>query len=207
MKHKYKNIIGLSLISLFFSSDFLEKLPSKDYKSWILLSEEKISVWYLNEESEIPWCRASAIYPFTSKEIYNVLKDLPNYKNIFDRVTESIVLEENIVYIRLDMPYFLADRDYTVKYIESGTDTNIVFQFYSVIHPNSPDNKGSVTLPRAGGEWILSTIPGKGTKVTYTWNGELLGMFPRSSLHTAWEEQGSEVLTWLYTYLKKNKGN
>ena len=207
MKHKYKNIIVLSLISLFFSSDFIEKLPSRDYGSWILLSDEKISVWYLNQEREIPWCRASAIYPFASDEIYNVLKDLPNYKNIFDRVTESEVLEDNIVYIRLDMPYFLADRDYTIKYIESSTNTDIVFQFYSVIHPNSPDNKGSVTLPRAAGEWILSAIPGKGTKVTYTWNGELLGMFPTSSLHTAWEEQGTEVLTWLYQYLKKNKGN
>ena len=73
------------------------------------------------------------VSPFSSDEIYNALKDLPNYKNIFDRVTESVVLEENIVYIRLDMPYFLADRDYTVKYIESRTDTDIVFQFYSVV--------------------------------------------------------------------------
>ena len=104
------------------------------------------------------------------------------------------------------MPFFLADRDYTVQYVENSNNEYIIFQFYSVKHPDSPNNKGSVTLPRASGEWLLKTLPGKGTEVTYTWNGELLGKFPNSSLHTAWKEQGSEVLSWLYQYLKTNKG-
>ena len=120
--------------------------------------------------------------------------------------TYQNIIDDNIVYIRLDMPFFLADRDYTVKYVENSNDKYIIFQFYSVKHPDSPDNKGTVTLPRASGEWVLESLPGKGTKVTYTWNGELLGKFPSSSLHKAWKEQGTEVLTWLYRHLKTNEG-
>ena len=202
---KFKIVLILSIfISFIYPSEILESLPSSLYE-WELLEDGKIIVWNSNEKADIPWSRARALYPFSTDEIYSALKDLSNYKNIFDRVTESKILDDGIVYIRLDMPLFLADRDYTVKYIESGDEENIIFQFFSVKHPDSPDNKGSVTLPRAAGEWVLKKIPGKGTQVTYTWNGELLGNFPSSSLHKAWKEQGTEVLTWLYDFLKKNK--
>ena len=202
---KFNIVLILSIfISFIYPSEILESLPSSLYE-WELLEDGKIIVWNSDEKADIPWARARALYPFSTDEIYSALKDLSNYKNIFDRVTESKILEDGIVYIRLDMPLFLADRDYTVKYIESGDEENIIFQFFSVKHPYSPDNKGSVTLPRAAGEWVLKKIPGKGTQVTYTWNGELLGNFPSSSLHKAWKEQGTEVLTWLYDFLKKNK--
>ncbi len=203
---KLREILILSIFSSYIiSSEILDKLPSDTY-NWNMLKEGRITIWNSNKDSDIPWCRASAIYPFSVDVIYSALKDLSNYKNIFDRVTESNILDENIVYIRLDMPLFLADRDYTVKYLENSSEDTVVFQFHSVKHPNSPDNKGSVTLPRAAGEWVLKKIPSKGTQVTYTWNGELLGKFPSSSLHKAWEEQGTEVLTWLYEFLKTNKG-
>ena len=198
-------LILFMFFSYMISSEILDNLPS-DLYDWNVLKKGKITVWNSDKESDILWCRASAIYPFSVDQIYNALKDLSNYKNIFDRVTESNVLDENIVYIRLDMPFFLADRDYTVKYLENNSKDAVIFQFHSVKHLDSPDNKGSVTLPRAAGEWVLKKIPGKGTQVTYTWNGELLGKFPSSSLHKAWEEQGTEVLTWLYEFLKTNKG-
>ena len=203
---KLREILILSIFSSYIiSSETLDKLPSDTY-NWNMLKEGRITIWNSSKDSDVPWCRASAIYPFSADVIYNVLKDLSNYKNIFDRVTESDILDENIVYIRLDMPLFLADRDYTVKYLENSSEDTVVFQFHSVKHPNSPNNKGSVTLPRAAGEWVLKKIPGKGTQVIYTWNGELLGKFPSSGLHKAWEEQGTEVLTWLYEFLKTNKG-
>jgi len=203
---KLREIIILSIFfSYVISSEIIDKLPSETY-NWNILKEGKITIWNSSKDSDIPWCRASAVYPFSVDIIYNALKDLSNYKNIFDRVTESNILDKNIVYIRLDMPFFLADRDYTVEYLENSNADTVIFQFHSVKHPNSPNNKGSVTLPRAAGEWVLKKIPGKGTQVTYTWNGELLGRFPSSSLNKAWEEQGTEVLTWLYEFLKTNKG-
>jgi len=35
------------------------------------------------------------------------------------------------------------------------------------------------------------------TKITYAWNGELLGSFPDFGLERAWITQGTEVLNWL----------
>ena len=196
---------------IFPGEELLEKIPSKDYDKWKLLGKKKkMSVWYskgYSKSSEIPWWRASVLYPAKFEEVYSAIKDLKNYKNIFDRITESSVLDknENIVYVRLDMPYFLSDRDYTVKYVENKKENLAIIQFYSVDYSSSPDNTGSVTLPRAAGKWIINFIPGKGTQVTYIWNGELLGKFPKSRLKDAWLEQGTEVLTWLYEYLRKNR--
>ena len=177
-------------------------MPSMEYASWKSLEEGNISISY-TDEFDIPWCHAVAIYPNSIDQVYSVLKDLPNYKNVFERVTHSMVLDEhdNIIYVKLDMPYFFANRDYTVQYIEKKDSINIVFQFYSVLHPDSPLDDDSVTLPRASGEWVLIPLSENRTKVYYTWNGELLGNFPSISLQTAWVEQGTEVLTWLYKYL------
>lgn len=186
----------------------LAYLPPNDYNEWIYLTNDRIKVKY-SSNFEIPWCRSSANFRFSQDEIYNALKDLKNYKNIFDRVSVSKLLnqEDGIAYIRLNMPWPYSDRDYTVRFIESRDNNDIIFQFYSVAHPNTPNNTGSVTLPRAGGEWRLNYIDSNRTHVTYTWNGELLGNFPDYGLTTAWETQGSEVMIWLNEYLKGRRNN
>ena len=186
----------------------LAELPPNGYNEWIYLTNDRIKVKY-SSNFEIPWCRSSANFRFSQDEIYNALKDLKNYKNIFDRVSVSKLLnqEDGIAYIRLNMPWPYSDRDYTVRFIESRDKNDIIFQFYSVAHPNTPNNTGSVTLPRAGGEWRLNYIDSNRTHVTYTWNGELLGNFPDYGLTTAWETQGSEVMIWLNEYLKGRRNN
>ena len=186
----------------------LAELPPNSYNEWIYLTNDRIKVKY-SSNFEIPWCRSSANFRFSQDEIYNALKDLKNYKNIFDRVSVSKLLnqEDGIAYIRLNMPWPYSDRDYTVRFIESRDNNYIIFQFYSVSHTNTPNNTGSVTLPRAGGEWRLNYIDSNRTHVTYTWNGELLGNFPDYGLTTAWETQGSEVMIWLNEYLKGRRNN
>ena len=203
MKHLF---IIFFLLNIQMADAILKQLPENDYKSWVQLEKNNIQVYY-SKDLSVPWCRAAANFRFSQDEIYAALKNLKNYKNIFERVTDSRLLDENIVYIRLDMPYIFADRDYTVKYIESTKNEEIIFQFYSVYHPNTPNNSGSVTLPRAAGEWRLIPINDNATRVIYTWNGELLGKFPSSSLKTAWAKQGTEVMTWLNQYLKSIKEN
>ena len=201
MKHLF---IIFFLLNTQIAGAILKQLPEDDYKSWVQLEKNNIQVYY-SKDLNVPWCRATANFRFSQDDIYSALKNLKNYKNIFDRVTDSKLFDENIVYIRLDMPYIFADRDYTVKYLESTKDEEIIFQFYSVFHANTPNNRGSVTLPRAAGEWRLIPIGNNATRVVYTWNGELLGKFPNSSLKTAWAKQGTEVMTWLNEYLKSIK--
>ena len=42
------------------------------------------------------------------------------------------------------------------------------------------------------------------TKLTYLWNGELLGNIPKWVLPKAWKEQGNEILLELEEALNKN---
>ena len=201
-------IIILSCIN---SIEFLEKVPGKNYNNWNILIEDSISVYYTNH-NDIDWAYATSYFEHNIDLIYNTLLKLDEYDKIFDRVIESKLLDSNegIVYIRLDMPYFLSDRNYTVKYSEEiiPNEHQIIFRFQSVKHSDAPDNESSVTLPNAGGEWRLTKINDNKTKVEYIWNGELLGMFPSYQLTTAWKTQGKEVLSWLKKYISyKNEKN
>ena len=72
-----------------------------------------------------------------------------------------------------------------------------IFSFHSVNFPNVKPDNGHVRLPNAAGVWILNDIGNNKTKVTYAWNGELLGNFPDFGLEKAWVTQGTEVLLWL----------
>ena len=57
-------------------------------------------------------------------------------------------------------------------------------------------------LVNAGGKWKLESINNNLTKVTYIWNGEMLGNFPSWGLKRAWSKQGNEVLRNLKETLK-----
>ncbi len=118
MKFKYSFILFL-VIAFLFPVEILNDLPSDSY-DWKVLKEGRVTVWNSSKDMGIPWCRARAVYPFSVEAIYSALKDLSNYKNIFERVTESNILDKDIVYIRLVMPRFLADRDYTGKYMDTS---------------------------------------------------------------------------------------
>lgn len=193
------------------SLEFYEKIPKESYDNWNLLIEDTISVYYTNYH-DINWGYTTNNFEYNIDVIYDTLKKLNDYDEIFGRVVESKLLDSNqgIVYIRLDMPLFLSDRDYTVKFLEkiSPNKSQITFQFQSVTHPDAPYYESSVTLPNAGGEWRLTKVDNNTTKVEYIWNGELLGMFPSYQLTTAWKTQGIEVLSWLKKYIsKKNRKN
>ena len=52
---------------------------------------------------------------------------------------------------------------------------------------------------------LLNKTSKNKTKVTYAWNGELLGNFPDFGLEKAWITQGTEVLNWLDQALIRQK--
>ena len=62
---KLREIIILSIFfSYVISSEIIDKLPSETY-NWNILKEGKITIWNSSKDSDIPWCRASAVYPFS----------------------------------------------------------------------------------------------------------------------------------------------
>ena len=178
-------------------------LPSSEQDNWTVLQDTHMWIGYKYSD-DLPWVRSVDILPYSVDEISFIVGDFNIYSDIFTRIITSKVIDvtQNIVYLKIDMPIF-NDRDYIVQYSSFNDNEDTVYQWYSIKHDNAPEHDGIVRLNRAAGEWRLTPINDNQTKVSYTWNGELLGNFPGFYLTTAWETQGEEIIDWLEQALEK----
>ena len=198
--------LTISMISMLTSqSDII-------YPGHIIEKEEKWSILQGNsydtwvgwlETPEIDWCRTVSVLPYSLDKVSKMIEDLNNYKNIFDRVTISNVVADDVVYIKLDMPFPISDRDYIVKYTTDKKDEYISYRFKSVNNLDIPATSNCIRLINATGEWYLVKVSESTTKVAYTWNGELAGDFPDWALTKAWTKQGNEMIDWLNESLEE----
>ena len=147
-------------------------------------------------------CRVSTLLPYAIDSISKIIEDVENYPDIFKRVHNVQILEKDMVRIMLDMPLFLSNRDYVIKYKKNKKITKWEFSFNAVTHKNAPIDKNYVRLINAAGKWELYPKTKNETLLSYTWNGELLGDFPDFALKRAWKTQGNEIIQWITNALK-----
>ena len=179
--------------NLLFSSDLIP--PSSD-SNWEKLQDYPIWIGW-TDYGKFQWCRASSTIPASIEEVQKIIEDKENYPKVFKRIEKTTVLSDEIVHIILDMPFPFYGRDYIVSYTQFQEKNDIVYRFTSVEDSGIPVHKDYVRLIHAAGEWRLHSLDSISTKVTYIWNGELLGDFPSWALTRAWKTQGQEVHTWL----------
>ena len=196
----------LSVLIFFSFNIATEKinLPSNNFNNWEILQTDETWIGWTTFEN-YPICKAERIFKHNNNMISNAIEDKKNYPKIFDRITQVLLYEKDIIHIYLDMPFPISSRDYIVKFELSETKNLKEYYFYSVNHPKSIQFDDSVRLPNAGGKWVIEKLSENKTKVTYMWNGELLGDFPDWALTTAWTAQGEEVLDWLNSSLNREK--
>ena len=165
-------------------------------KNWNLLQDNSVKIeWCLYKG--FPISKAETILDHDMQAIASIIKDLDNYPKIFERVTNAHRVSENIVHIILDMPFPFDGRDYIVEYQIIEKIDSWMFSFSAHKSKMTSMIDGLVRLPNAAGVWILDKTSENSTRVTYAWNGELLGSFPDFGLERAWVTQGTEVLGWL----------
>ena len=172
------------------------KIPPQDIEGWKILNEKEPWVGYLEYEN-FPWCRATDIFPYSINEIEQFIGKFDTYSNTFSRMIDSDLVDTNVVYLRVDYPFFLSDRDYLVKYSRLTDNKDVYYQWIAEEHPELPEYDNVVRLINAGGEWALKYINDNSTKVSYSWNGELRGDFPSFSLNSAWNKAGTEIINEL----------
>ena len=85
-------------------------IPGHSSQGWTTIQDKDIWIGYKKIDN-VTWCRAKTIFPYSIEKIVPLIEDKRNYVNVFKRLTVSDILEDEIVYIRLDMPFFLSDRD------------------------------------------------------------------------------------------------
>jgi len=192
MQYSQRTLVFILLLLLLTAGS---PIPGTD-ANWIVLQDNPIQVEWIQGAAN-PWCKACTELPYSISRIESILEDLGNYACVFDRVSISEVLSDNVVYIRLDMPFPFAERDYIARYTRLESDDTLVYRYEAVVSSLAPDCETCVRLINAGGEWRLIPLSNGGTEITYIWNGELLGRFPEWAMTRAWIEQGTEVLVWL----------
>ena len=189
------------LISLYFTFCY-SSIPHAESASWNVIQNDNIHISY--HWHEFPWCKATIEIDSSIDDILGKIENINEYQNMFDTVTFSKEYENNVVHIILDIPSFFANRDYVVKFIKYNEDDNIIYEFKSIKNSTIDLNEDYVRLINAAGQWRLKSINNKLTKVTYIWNGEMLGNFPSWGLKRAWLKQGNEVLSNLKENLKNS---
>ena len=191
----YNTFTYLFLISstvLFSSEKFIDDLTN----NWIELQNKSIHISW-QESNETQFCKASMVYSQPSKKIKTLLENQEDYPDIFDRIIYSKIIKNDIVHIKLDLPFPFYGRDYVVRYKYKKIGEIEYFIYKATTEVNIPRDENYVRLINAQGLWKINPLNENQTEVTYIWNGELLGDFPDWALTAAWKEQGNEVLTWL----------
>jgi len=179
------------------------KIPPQDIEGWKILNEKEPWIGYVEYEN-FPWCRATDIFPYSINEIEQFIGKFDTYSNTFSRMIDSDLVDTNVVYLRVDYPFFLSDRDYLVKYSRLTDNKDVYYKWIAEVHPEVPEYDNVVRLINAGGEWALKYISNNSTKVSYSWNGELRGDFPSFSLNSAWNKAGTEIINELRHAIENN---
>ena len=201
MKLNFK-IFYLLLFSLLVSEI---KIPPPSLDNWNVLNNQNPWIGY-RDYNELPWCRSIEIFPYSISEIEYFVGNFDSYSLVFHRMESSEIVDTNIVYLRVDYPLFLSDRDYIVKYNSFQEDNDVIYQWTAIEHQNSPVYDDAIRLINAAGEFRLTYINQDSTEVSYSWNGELLGDFPNFYLQTAWKTGGTEIMQELRQAIEnKNK--
>ena len=183
----------LIIVNILLSSDLI---PQSSHSNWELLQDYPIWIGW-TDYGEFQWCKSSSTISASIEGVQKIIEDKENYPKVFKRIEKTTVLTDEIVHIILDMPFPFYGRDYIVRYTQLQDKNDIIYRFTSVENSEIPVYEDYVRLIHAAGEWRLHSLDSISTKVTYIWNGELLGDFPSWALTRAWKTQGQEVHTWL----------
>ena len=172
-------------------------------KSWQQLQNKDIKIYHKKINNQ-PYCKASKIFNFKSTQIKSILDDKKNYPKNFKRIMFCDSIYKDIVHIGVKLPFPFNPRDYVVEYKYFEKDGKEYYIYSSVQKSTAKNTSRFIRLPNASGIWLMEPINKYQTKLTYLWQGELLGNFPNWVLQKVWKEQGNELLSQLELALENN---
>lgn len=165
------------LITFYIFITFLLALPQdSNDDDWEIVKNNKYWIGYL--DSDFPWCRGETTIDASMDEMLAIISDVNTYHTFFKSVFISEINEKDEVHIVFDMPLWLWDRDYTVKFVESKYDNVVKYTFNAIVTDSYPLRENTIRLPNFGGSWYLEEVEPNKILVKYTYNCEMLGKFP-----------------------------
>ena len=129
----------------------------------VVLAQSPISIRCEDTQQLLP-CRAQKRMDCPVTTIEAILKDFQNYHTVFKAAKQSRKIADNIVYVRVDMPHILSDRDYTIGFSYTTEETALVYTFFPAPkehHPKQPSDvvrfRVRFSSPARGGGATAST--------------------------------------------------
>jgi len=117
--------------------------------------------------------RASTHSPFPPSVIFATLWNHQEYVEFVPYLKKLEILkqsaDEKVIYEQIKMPFFVSDRDYTVKITAEYQATHGVIQMRFVAVPDEgpPERPNYVRVKHIRGGWTLEPTSGGGSEVTY----------------------------------------
>lgn len=142
-----------------------------------------------------PWCRAHGHTDLPLAAVAAAVEDRTSFPKYFPHVSEVKLLDVRTFYMRIDLPAPISDRIQVTSADRIDEGEVRIYRWQSVTHPDAPQPSGVVLLDGAAGEWRLEPDPAGGTKLRYSWQGEMGGGFPSWALGRAWVAHGKETIS------------
>lgn len=153
--------------------------------------------------------RGTTVLEHSLEAIRRVLLDLERFHTWIPSLSTWTVLARGaadaVVYGRHDLPWPLADRDYTVRYTWTGEAGRFVLEARSTAEAGPPPVPGVVRLA-VHSIWQIEALGSERCRVTYTYNGDLGGSVPRWVQEAGWKREARELFQSLAAATRHARG-
>ena len=114
---------------------------SESIDSWTVLQDDVTWIGW-TDHSGFPVCQTRANFPYPMKSISNIIEDIENYPNVFKRITTAKILDDDIAYLMLDMPFpfqagIILSNLLRIKAKRIGS--LVLKQLHMLMHPRTKD--------------------------------------------------------------------
>ena len=154
--------------------------------------------------------RGTTVLEHSLEAIRRVLLDLERFPMwIRGLVTWTVLARgaaDAVVYGRHDLPWPLADRDYTVRYTWTSEAERVVLEARSTVEAGPPPVPGVVRLTAVHSIWEVEALAPERCRVSYTYNGDLGGTVPRFVQETGWKREARELFQSLGAAIRRARG-
>lgn len=168
----------------------------------LAINKDGIKVWtYQTANNPVMQYRAETILTTSIENAAGLILDTERGKRWIPYVADLKVIEQNpklgkfIVYMRLDFPFPLNDRDVIVEgRLSKDKDGRIVFKNKSIIDARVPERKDIVRIKRYEGDWTFQKINTTQVKVTTSGYADPSGAIPLSFVNSFVQQQPYQML-------------
>jgi ribosome-associated toxin RatA of RatAB toxin-antitoxin module len=208
MFNRLKTIAGICLIASVLTTTMLHAAEQEK----LSLNKNGIKVWtYQVTNNPMMQYRAETIFNTTLENAAGLVLDTERGKKWIPYVSELKVIEHSnqsdkfIIYMRLDLPFPLSDRDLVVegKLSKIGND-KIIFKNKSITDARVPVKSNAVRINHYEGDWIFQRLNAQQVKVTTSGFADPSGSIPISFVNSFVQQQPYQMLQKMKLQLKNS---